>query len=63
MAKGKGGGQPAKKGRNDDRACGKAFKKNPKPNNYGANGKTKGGYSPAKLAERELKRKYTNVSL
>jgi hypothetical protein len=62
MAKGSGGGQPAKTGRNDNRASGKASKKNPKPNNYGANGKTKGGYSPAKLAARELKRKYTNVS-
>lgn len=40
-----------------DRACGKARKQNPKPNNYGANGKTKGGYSPAKLAIREAKRR------
>ena len=62
MAKGKGGAPAQKTGRNDNRASGKASKKNPKPNNYGANGKTKGGYSPAKLAERELKRKYTNVS-
>lgn len=45
-----------------DRASGKARKQNPKPNNYGANGKTKGGYSPAKLAERELKRRNVTPS-
>jgi hypothetical protein len=48
-------------GMNSDRACGKASKKNPKPNNYGATGRTKGGYSPAKLEQRALKRKYTNI--
>ena len=48
-------------GMNSDRACGKAFKKNPKPNNYGATGRTKGGYSPAKLEQRALKRKYNNI--
>lgn len=62
MAKGKGGAPAQKTGRNDNRASGKASKKNPKPNNYGANGKTVGGYSPAKLEERALKRKFTNVS-
>lgn len=62
MAKGSGGGQPAKTGRNDNRASGKASKKNPKPNNYGATGRTIGGYSPAKLEQRALKRKYTNVA-
>lgn len=39
------------------RAASKPSKKNPKPNNYGANGKTVGGYSPAKLAIRAQKRK------
>jgi len=38
------------------RAANKPGKKNPKPNNYGANGKTIGGYSPAKLEERALRR-------
>lgn len=57
MAKGKGGAPAQKTGRNDNRACGKASKKHPKPNNYGANGKTVGGYSPAKLEIRALKRK------
>ena len=61
MAKGKGGSPQQKTGRNDNRASGKAAKKNPKPNNYGANGKTVGGYSPAKLEERALKRKYANL--
>lgn len=47
----------AKPNTGSDRASGKARKQNPKPNNYGANGKTKGGYSPSKQAERELKRR------
>lgn len=46
-----------------DRASGKARKKNPKPNNYGANGKTIGGYTPAKLEERALKRKYAGIEV
>lgn len=49
MAKGKGKGD-----RNDNRSNGKAFKKNPKSNRK--TGKTVGGYSPAKLAERAKKR-------
>jgi len=44
-----------------DRASGKARKQNPKPNNYGATGRTEGGYSPAKLEERALKRKYAHL--
>lgn len=34
------------------RRNGKASKKHPKANNAGATGKTKGGYSPAKLRQR-----------
>jgi hypothetical protein len=49
MAKGKNKGN-----RNDDRPNGKAFKKHPKSNRK--TGKTIGGYSPAKLAERAKKR-------
>ena len=63
MAKGSGGGAAQKTGRNDNRASGKASKKNPKPNNYGATGRTVGGYSPAKLEKRAIKRKYNNVNL
>ena len=63
MAKGKGGAPAQKTGRNDNRASGKASKKNPKPNNYGANGKTVGGYSPAKLEERALKRRLANSNV
>lgn len=61
MAKGKGGA-PVQKSSTSDRASGKARKKNPKPNNYGANGKTVGGYTPAKLEERALKRKYAHLA-
>lgn len=43
------------------RASRKPPKKNPKPNNYGANGKTIGGYSPAKLKERARRRKNLNI--
>lgn len=43
-------------GRNDNRACGKAAKKHPKKNGAGANGKTVGGYTPAKIELRRLKR-------
>lgn len=63
MAKGNGGGAAQKTGRNDNRASGKASKKNPKPNNYGANGKTVGGYSPAKLEERALKRRMASTNV
>lgn len=63
MGKGKKGGGSASKTRNNDRASGKAKKKNPKPNNYGANGKTVDGYSPAKLEERALKRKLQSMGL
>ena len=42
-------------------AANKPPKKNPKPNGKGANGKTVGGYSPAKLEERALKRKYAHL--
>lgn len=45
-----------------ERASGKPRKKNPKPNNYGATGRTKGGYSPAKLEERAIKRKYAHLT-
>jgi hypothetical protein len=41
---------------NSDRKCGKAFKKFPKKPNYGATGRTIGGYSPAKLEQRAAKR-------
>ena len=41
--------------RNSDRKNGKAWKKAPKVNRK--TGKTVGGYSPAKLAERASKRK------
>jgi hypothetical protein len=51
MAKGKGksGGT-----RNDNRKCGKAWKKNPRKQRK--TGRTIGGYSPAKLKIREYKR-------
>lgn len=60
MAKGKGGA-PAPKTSTSNRASGKAHKKNPKPNNYGANGKTVGGYTPAKAALRAEKRKFPHA--
>lgn len=63
MAKGKGGSPAPSKTGPSDRASGKGRKKNPKPNNYGANGKTVGGYSPAKLEERALKRKNVATSV
>lgn len=56
MAKGKGGAL-SKVMTNDGRKNGKARKKNPKVNKK--TGKTIGGYSPAKLAERALKRSGT----
>ena len=51
MAKGRGksGGT-----RNDNRKCGKAWKKNPRKQRK--TGRTIGGYSPAKLNIREQKR-------
>ncbi len=51
MARGRGksGGT-----RNDNRKCGKAWKK--KPRKQRKTGRTIGGYSPAKLKIRELKR-------
>lgn len=54
MAKGKGGGNRAVKGRNDSRPNGKAFKKNPKTPRK--TGRTIGGYSPEKLAIKERRR-------
>lgn len=46
--------------RNDNRKCGKAWKKNPrKPRKTG---RTIGGYSPAKLRLRELKRQQPYVA-
>ena len=45
-----------KSGRNSDRKNGKASKQNPKPNNVGATGRTKGGYSEAALARRAVRR-------
>ena len=44
------------------RAASKPPKKNPKLNGKGATGRTTGGYSPAKLEERALKRKYAHLS-
>jgi hypothetical protein len=44
------------------RAANKPPKKNPKPNGIGKTGRTIGGYSPAKLEERALKRKYAHLS-
>jgi hypothetical protein len=44
------------------RAASNPPKKITKPNGVGTNGKTLGGYSPAKLEERALKRKYAHLS-
>lgn len=46
----------AKKGNNDSRKNGKAFKQYPKASNAGATGRTTGGYSPAALARRAARR-------
>jgi len=56
MAKGKGksGGT-----RNDNRKCGKAWKKNPRKQRK--TGRTVGGYSPAKLKIRAQKRAYVKT--
>ena len=42
--------------RNDARKNGKAFKQNPRPYNFGATGRTVGGYTPAALARRAARR-------
>ncbi len=56
MAKGRGksGGT-----RNDNRKCGKAWKKN--PGKQRKTGRTIGGYSPAKLKIREQRRAYVKT--
>lgn len=56
MAKGKGksGGT-----RNDNRKCGKAWKKNPRKQRK--TGRTIGGYSPGKLKIREQRRDYVKT--
>jgi hypothetical protein len=56
MAKGKGksGGT-----RNDNRKCGKAWKKRPRKQRK--TGRTFGGYSPAKLKIREQRRAYVKT--
>lgn len=41
---------------NTDRKCGKAWKKHKRTGQEGANGKTVGGYTPAKIAERAARR-------
>ncbi len=53
MAKGKGKSNGT---RNDNRKCGKAWKKNPRKQRK--TGRTIGGYSPAKLKIREQRRAY-----
>lgn len=47
--------------RNDDRRCGKAWKKRPKKSNQGATGRTVKGYSPSKLELRAKKREANSV--
>lgn len=56
MGKQHKGKSPAAKGRNDERPNGKSTKKHSGVAPGAHNGKTKGGYSPAKLAERAEKR-------
>ena len=46
--------------RNDNRKCGKAWKK--KPRKQRKTGRTIGGYSPAKLRQRELKRQQPYIA-
>jgi hypothetical protein len=53
----------AKTGRNDNRACGKAAKKNPKKNGAGTTGRTVGGYTPEKIAARAFKRMHGHAEL
>lgn len=62
MAKPKGKKPAAQSSGGVGRAANKPAKKNPQPNGKGANGKTIGGYSPAKLEERALKRKYAHLT-
>ena len=57
MSKGKG---KSGRTRNDNRKCGKAFKK--KPRKQRKTGRTIVGYSPAKLKIRELKRQQVYVA-
>jgi len=59
MGKGKG---KSKSGgsRNDNRKCGKAYKQRPRKQRK--TGRTIGGYSPAKLKIRELKRQQVYIS-
>ena len=47
--------------RNDNRKCGKAWKKRPRKQRK--TGRTIGGYSPAKLRQRELKRQQPYIAL
>lgn len=61
MAKPKGK-KPSNVGNATGRAAAKAPKKNPKPNGIGKTGRTVGGYSPAKLEERALKRQLARVA-
>ena len=56
MAKQQSPKPQANKGSNDERKNGKARKKNPKPNNVGATGKTIGGYNGWALHSRQVKR-------
>ena len=57
MGKGKGKASPAPAAKNgSERRNGKAKKKHPHTGNEGRTGRTVGGYSPAKLAARALKR-------
>ena len=57
MSKGKG---KSGRTRNDNRKCGKAFKKRPRKQRK--TGRTVGGYSPAKLKIRELKRQQVYIA-
>jgi hypothetical protein len=59
MAKGR---QLVKTSRNDNRANGKAFKKRPVDLSKRFTGRTIGGYTPAKLRLREIKRQNPLVS-
>jgi hypothetical protein len=47
----------SRKGDNDDRRNGKAYKKKPKENKKSENRKTVGGFSSRKMAERQERRK------
>ena len=59
MAKGR---QLVKTSRNDNRPNGKAFKKRPVDLSKRFTGRSVGGYSPAKLRLREIKRQNAVVS-